>query len=200
MKKKIVATGFSGFGGGLSFGAPAAAAPTTSSFAFNTPGFGQATNSAPAGFGGFGSSFGSSIYIILIKTKFTFFLTLYKFVLAFGKPATAGFGTSFGQPQQQLQPQQQPQALTPDEAFAQSIFNVSIFGDERDTVIAKWNYLQAMWGRGKSFYAQNAPPVDITPQNYLCRFKAIGYSKMPGKDNKIGLVALGFNKPESQIK
>lgn len=68
------------------------------------------------------------------------------FWIAFGKPATGtapafgGFGSSFGQP---LQAQQQPQQqLNPEEAFAQSIFNVSIFGDERDTILAKWNYLQ----------------------------------------------------------
>lgn len=98
------------------------------------------------------------------------------------------------------QPQQQPPQISPDEAFAQSIFNVSIYGDERDTIIAKWNYLQAMWGTGKSFYSQNAAPVEITPQNYLCRFKAMGYSRLPGKDNKMGLVALNFNKPLSDAK
>lgn len=60
----------------------------------------------------------------------------------------------------------QPQpTLNPDEQFAESIYNVSIFGDERDIVIAKWNYLQAMWGSGKAFYAKNLPPVEITPQN-----------------------------------
>lgn len=66
---------------------------------------------------------------------------------------------------QQMQQQQQQQAMNPDEAFAESIYNVSIFGDERDIVIAKWNYLQAMWGSGKAFYAKNLPPVEITPQN-----------------------------------
>lgn len=122
---------------------------------------------------------------------------------AFGKPtasaAPTGF-TTFGQPLGQQPFQQQQQTLSPDEAFAQSIFKVAIFDDERDTVIAKWNYLQAMWGSGKSFYARNTPPVDITPQNYLCRFKAIGYSKMPGKDNKVGLVLLVVNKPEADVK
>lgn len=99
------------------------------------------------------------------------------FLSAFGKPTLGGggggFGT-FGQPgqmpmlgqplMQQQQLQQQP-VLNPDEAFAESIYNVSIFGDERDIVIAKWNYLQAMWGSGKAFYAKNLPPVEITPQN-----------------------------------
>lgn len=96
------------------------------------------------------------------------------FRTAFGRPAPlggGGFGT-FGQPsglstlgqQQQMLGQQQAQ-LNPDEQFAESIYNVSIFGDERDIVIAKWNYLQAMWGNGKAFYAKNLPPVEITPQN-----------------------------------
>lgn len=103
--------------------------------------------------------------------------------LAFGaKPALGGGFGSFGQPsglpafgqaqgqqqqqqqQYQLMQQQQP-ALNPDEAFAESIYKVSIFGDERDIVIAKWNFLQAMWGHGKAFYAKNLPPVEITPQN-----------------------------------
>lgn len=122
-------------------------------------------------------------------------------LLDFGKPAaTTGFG-GFGQ--QMVGPTlgQQPQmAASPDEAFAESIYNVSIFGDERDVVIAKWNYLQAMWGTGKAFYAKNLPPVDITPQNFLCRFKAIGYNKTPGKDNKMGFVSLTLRKGESEVR
>jgi nuclear pore complex protein Nup54 len=49
-------------------------------------------------------------------------------------------------------------------------------------------------------YSQSQPPVDISPQNYLCRFKAMSYSKLPGKDNKLGFVAIKFNKPHSQLK
>uniref|UniRef100_A0A1B0AGX9 Nucleoporin Nup54 alpha-helical domain-containing protein n=1 Tax=Glossina pallidipes TaxID=7398 RepID=A0A1B0AGX9_GLOPL len=113
-------------------------------------------------------------------------------------PGFAGFSGNTGF--MMGQPQQPPTQISPDEAFAQSIFNVSIYGDERDTIIAKWNYLQAMWGIGKSFYSQTAPPVEITPQNYLCRFKAMGYIRLPGKDNKMGLVALNFNKPLSEVK
>lgn len=113
-------------------------------------------------------------------------------------PGFGGFGgnTGFMMGQQQ----QQPPPISADEAFAQSIFNVSVYGDERDTIIAKWNYLQAMWGTGKSFYSQNASPVEITPQNYLCRLKAMGYSRLPGKDNKVGLVALNFNKSLTEVK
>lgn len=119
-------------------------------------------------------------------------------VLAFGKSAT-GFGASFGQPQQQLQqPQQQQQSLNPDEVLARG--TVSIFGDERDNVIAKWNNLQAMWGTGRAFYNQSIQPIEITPQNVLCRFKTISYSKLPGRDNKLGFVSLVFNKSVDQVK
>ncbi|XP_065086535.1 probable nucleoporin Nup54 isoform X2 [Ochlerotatus camptorhynchus] len=194
------ATPFGGFGTAANtstaapaFGGFGTAAATTSAPAFGGfGGFGTTTTStapslfgqsgaAAAGFGGFGSSFGAGG--------------------GFGQqhqqqqPAGLGFGQSF---QQQLQ--QQPPALTQEEAFAQSIFNVSIFGDERDTVIAKWNYLQSMLGTGKAFYSQNNPAVEITPSNYLCRFKTMGYTKLPGKENKVGLVGLTINKTAGQVK
>lgn len=200
--------GFGGFGGMAAtsqpslFGAPAVSAappafsgfgqlPTTSNApASGFGGFGATTTTAPA-FGGFGASqptaFGGG-----------------SFGSAFGKPAaptvTPGFGGFGGTNFMLGQPQQQPVPISADEAFAQSILNVSIFGDERDNIVAKWNYLQAMWGTGKLFYSQSAAPVDITQENYLCRFKAIGYSRMPGKDNKLGLVALNFDRELAMIK
>lgn len=148
-------------------------------------GFGQTNTSTAGGFGGFGNTFGKP---------------------AQSAPLFGGFSSSFGQQsapfgQQQQQPfQQAAPALSPEEIFSQSIFNVSVFGDERDTTLARWNYLQAMWGTGKSFYSQNNPPVEIEPQNMLCRFKTMGYSKLPGKENKIGFVALKFNKTVTQVK
>ncbi|XP_011294698.2 probable nucleoporin Nup54 isoform X2 [Musca domestica] len=188
-------TGFGGFG---------ATAATSQAPTFG--GFGTSTGNTAGGFGGFGATSTTS------TAPFGGFGTqtstggFGSFGTTFGKPATnttvtpgfGGFGgnTGFMMGQQQ----QQPPPISADEAFAQSIFNVSIYGDERDTIIAKWNYLQAMWGIGKSFYSQNAAPVDITPQNYLCRLKAMGYSRLPGKDNKMGLVALNFNKPLADIK
>ncbi|XP_017145855.1 probable nucleoporin Nup54 [Drosophila miranda] len=197
--------GFGGFGaapaagqGGL-FAAPATntafsgfgqQAATSTAPASGFAGFGATTTTAPA-FGGFGTGqttgFGGSV-----------------FGSNFGKPSnttvTPGFGGFGGTSFMLGQPQQQPAPISADEAFAQSILNVSIFGDERDSIVAKWNYLQSMWGTGKLFYSQSAPPVDITPENYLCRFKAIGYSRMPGKDNKLGLVALNFDRDLSVIK
>ncbi|XP_021696644.1 probable nucleoporin Nup54 isoform X2 [Aedes aegypti] len=194
------ATPFGGFG---TTATTSAAAPAFGGFGTTT-----ATTSAPAfgGFGAFGTTTTSSAPSLFGQTSST--------TTGFG-----GFGTSFGagggfgqqQPQQQAglgfgqtfqpqQQQQQPAALTQEEAFAQSIFNVSIFGDERDTVIAKWNYLQSMLGTGKAFYSQNSAPVEITPSNYLCRFKTMGYTKLPGKENKVGLVGLTTNKTAGQMK
>lgn len=56
-----------------------------------------------------------------------------------------------------------------------------------------------MWGTGKSFYNQSTP-IDITPQNFLCRFKAMGYNRLPCKENKMGYVALIVDKPIAQIQ
>lgn len=162
---------FGGFGGGTSTG-------TTAAPAFGGFGAGTTTSTGFGGFGGFGQ-----------------------------KPAgaTTGFGgfglgtqSAFGQPQLQQQPQQPVPSA--EDTFAQAIFKVNIFGDERDTTIARWNYIQAMWGAGKAFYSQSAAPVEITTNNTLNRFKAMGYSKLQGKDNKMGLVALVFNKPQGQVK
>ncbi|XP_055611331.1 probable nucleoporin Nup54 isoform X2 [Uranotaenia lowii] len=191
------ATGFGGFG-----------ATATTSAATGFGGFGTtATTSAPAfgGFGGFGTTTTSSAPSLFGQTNTNTNTGFGGFGTSFGAGAfgqqPANPGLAFGQTfQQQQQQQQQQPALTPEEAFAQSIFNVSIFGDERDTVIAKWNYLQAMLGTGKAFYSPTNPPVDITSSNYLCRFKTMGYTKLPGKENKAGLVGLTTNKSAGQVK
>uniref|UniRef100_A0A182XM25 Nucleoporin Nup54 alpha-helical domain-containing protein n=1 Tax=Anopheles quadriannulatus TaxID=34691 RepID=A0A182XM25_ANOQN len=197
-------TGFGGFGATT---ATSSSAPAFGGFGATAQPFGSsiATTSAPSFFGGLGASQPQAS----TATGFGGFGTGSTFgASTFGQPAAGGlnFGQSaFGQQQQQQQLQQQQQqqlaqALSPEEAFVQSVFNVSIFGDERDTVISKWNYLQAMLGTGKSFYSHNAPPVEITPSNFLCRFKTMGYSKLPGRDNKTGLVGLTINKTVAQIK
>ncbi|XP_058065911.1 probable nucleoporin Nup54 [Anopheles bellator] len=195
-------TGAPAFG---SFGATTAT--STSAPAFGSFGstavqpFGStsiATSSAPSFFGGLGTTqptgtaafggFGSGTTFGGGQTTF-------------GQPTG---GLTFGQPsfgqQQQQQQLQQFQALSPEQAFIESVFNVSIFADERDTVLAKWNYLQAMLGTGKSFYSQQVAPVEITPSNFLCRFKTMSYSKLPGKENKFGLVGLTINKTAALMK
>lgn len=187
------------------FSAPIAAATTTGNaglFGFSQPttaatgfsGFGSAiTTQAPAF--GFGTTSAPSMFSNTgLNTGFGGFGTTSNTGAFNQQSAFPGFG------QQQQQQQQIQQVLSPEEIVSQAIFNVSLFGDERDTVVARWNYLQALFGTGKALYSQSQPPVDITPQNLLCRFKAMGYSKIPGKDNKLGHVAIKFNKPLSQIK
>ena len=47
----------------------------------------------------------------------------------------------------------------------------SIFGDERDAIIAKLNQLQALWGEGKAVYSHSAAPITLTQENPFSRFK-----------------------------
>lgn len=112
-----------------------------------------------------------------------------------------------GQTQQQqlpslLQPPQQSQqtANTISEALYNAVFNCQLFNDERDNTMARWNLIQALWGTGKAYYSANAPPIEMTQENPLCRFKAIGYSRMPDSDNNDGLVVLCFAKKEQELK
>lgn len=53
---------------------------------------------------------------------------------------------------------------------------------------------------GQAYYNRNAPPLELNEQNPLCRFKAVGYSKLGGKEDKDGHVAMMFNKYEQEIK
>lgn len=75
-----------------------------------------------------------------------------------------------------------------------------MYNDERDNIIARWNLIQALWGTGKAYYYMNAPPIELNQENPLCRFKAIGYSRMPEADNNDGLVVLCFNKKKKDVK
>ncbi|RXG69446.1 Nuclear pore complex protein Nup54 [Armadillidium vulgare] len=74
------------------------------------------------------------------------------------------------------------------------------FNDERDEVLKKWNQLQAIWGAGKGYYAQNMPPVEFTPDNPFCRFKAVGYVKLPTYSPEDGFVELTISKKESEVR
>lgn len=197
--------------GGTGFGTTAAKPATgfgntsfgTSTFG-TTPAFGQSTfgSTAPTfgtntlGSNTFGTPFGGGTNT---------------FGSGFGaKPGTgfAGFGNlgatpQFGQQQQAQQQQQQQQAQGPTsahEALVAAVFNCCVFGDERDQVLAKWNLIQAQWGTGQAYYSRNAPPLELNEQNPLCRFKAVGYSRLGGREDKDGHVAMLFNKPEQEIK
>lgn len=190
---------FSGFGttatttAAPTFGFGSQPATTTSLFS----GFGQPqTTTGSTGFGGFGGFGTKPLGTATTQSGFSFSPNTFG-----GGLGGTTFGSAFGQTQQLQQPGLTgAQAPNPLDAFYNSVFNCNIFGDERDQIIAKWNLLQALWGVGKGFYSQAAPPVEYTPQNPLCRFKAIGYSCKPTAQPKDGLVAVCFNKKDQDIR
>ncbi|XP_018517970.1 nucleoporin p54 isoform X2 [Lates calcarifer] len=105
-------------------------------------------------------------------------------------------GGLFGQ-----QAQQQGQAQ-PTHLYQQvtALSAPTLLGDERDSILAKWNQLQAYWGTGKGYYSNNNPPVDFTLENPFCRFKAVGYSCVPVSKDEDGLVVLVLNKKEADVR
>uniref|UniRef100_L7M7C8 Putative nucleoporin 54 n=1 Tax=Rhipicephalus pulchellus TaxID=72859 RepID=L7M7C8_RHIPC len=76
----------------------------------------------------------------------------------------------------------------------------TVFNDERDNILAKWNQLQAFWGTGKGYFSATAPPVVFTTENPFCRFKAIGYSRLPQAKPEDGLLALLFEKKLEDVQ
>ncbi|XP_041667631.1 nucleoporin p54 isoform X2 [Cheilinus undulatus] len=203
------------------FGA-AATTTTTASSGFGTltaPGFGATTTTAAAPATGF--SFGST------NTGGLFGNTQNKgfgFSSGLGTgtaTGTTGFGTGLGttslgggfacfniqQPQQQQgglfgQQAQQPGQPQPTQLYQQvtALSAPTLLGDERDSILAKWNQLQAYWGTGKGYYSNNTPPVDFTLENPFCRFKAVGYSCAPVSKDEDGLVVLVLNKKEADVR
>ena len=59
----------------------------------------------------------------------------------------------------------------------------SIFGDERDAIIAKLNQLQALWGEGKALYSHSAAPITLTQENPFSRFKVSFFNFFFAKTN-----------------
>lgn len=49
----------------------------------------------------------------------------------------------------------------------------SVLSDERDSVLAKWNQLQAFWGTGRGYFNSSTPPVEFSQENPFCRFKVL---------------------------
>ncbi|XP_029921680.1 nucleoporin p54 isoform X1 [Myripristis murdjan] len=111
------------------------------------------------------------------------------------QPAQQQQGGLFGQQAQQgqAQPTQLYQQVT-------ALSAPTLLGDERDSILAKWNQLQAYWGTGKGYYSNNTPPVDFTQENPFCRFKAVGYSCVPVSKDEDGLVVLVLNKREADVR
>ena len=77
---------------------------------------------------------------------------------------------------------------------------VSLFGDDRDNLLARWNLLQASWGVGKAFYAQNQAPLSLNNENPLCRFKAIGYSAITSGSSDPELLSLIVKKKPAEVE
>ncbi|XP_026153443.1 nucleoporin p54 isoform X2 [Mastacembelus armatus] len=133
---------------------------------------------------------------------------------------TTGFGTGLGttglggfqcfniQPTQQQQgglfgqQVQQPGQTQPNQLYQQvtALSAPTLLGDERDSILAKWNQLQAYWGTGKGYYSNNNPPVEFTQENPFCRFKAVGYSCVPVSKDEDGLVVLVLSKKEADVR
>ncbi|XP_040052868.1 nucleoporin p54 isoform X4 [Gasterosteus aculeatus] len=131
---------------------------------------------------------------------------------------TTGFGTGLGTTGLggfggfNIQPaQQQPGGLFGQQAQLQAqptllyqqvtaLSAPTLLGDERDSILAKWNQLQAYWGTGKGYYSNNNQPVDFSQENPFCRFKAVGYSCVPVSKDEDGLVVLLFNRKEADVR
>ena len=180
-----------GFGGGFGAAATSTAAPTLG-FGTTSGGFGApATSSAFGAFGKPAGAFGAG-------TTGTTGGGL------FSQPggSTQPFG-AFGQPQQmglqQQQQQQQQQRANPVEQLYSAVLQCSLFGDERDTIIARWNMLQASWGIGKIFHSTTMPPLDLSAENPLCRFKTIGYSALPSSRNEDGILSAVVKKKAADL-
>ncbi|KAG9354111.1 hypothetical protein JZ751_012235 [Albula glossodonta] len=135
--------------------------------------------------------------------------------LGTGTTASTGFGTGLGtglgfggfniQPQQQQGGLFGQQAQAPAQSnqlinTASALSAPTLLGDERDAILAKWNQLQAFWGTGKGYFNSNIAPVEFTQENPFCRFKAVGYSCIPGSKDEDGLLVLALNKKEVDVR
>ncbi|KAM4634349.1 nucleoporin p54 isoform 3-T3 [Polymixia lowei] len=204
-------TASSGFG---TLTAPGFGATTTTAAA--APGFGF--GSTTTGFGGLGAgnSTAGGLFGNTQNKGFGFSSGLGTgaatgatgFGTGLGATGLGGFGGFNIQPTQQQQgglfgqqAQQQGQAQ-PTQLYQQvtALSAPTLLGDERDAILAKWNQLQAYWGTGKGYYSNSTPPVDFTQENPFCRFKAVGYSCIPGSKDEDGLVALALNKKEADVR
>ncbi|KAF5273041.1 hypothetical protein FQR65_LT04783 [Abscondita terminalis] len=176
-------TGTTGFGLGTT---------TAGNTGFGLFGGGTTTTSAPSLFSGFGKTTTTASGFAGFGTGFTGFGT------TTSTAPSWGVGTSLTGIRPPLAVGSTPQSNTIQQTLA-SFYAINIFGDERDTVLKKWNMLQACWGSGRGFYNASQPPVDYNFTNPLHRFKAVAYVIVPGEDNSQGFVKLMFNKKDSEL-
>ncbi|CAH8556996.1 unnamed protein product [Schistosoma mattheei] len=166
--------------------------PKTSTGLFGST-FSAPTTSTQSGLNLFGSQFGQQASQ---NTGFSFTQPTQSL---FNIPKTQGFGFDQSLPvtaQQQQQQLQVAQQNTVDAFFA-SLSQPMLFGDERDSVIARWNQLQAMWGTGIGYSAVGM--VNYTPENTFARLKSIGYNVLPTSTDADGLVCLYIGRPFSEV-
>ncbi|XP_068237940.1 nucleoporin p54-like isoform X2 [Palaemon carinicauda] len=186
----ISSTGFP-FGGGTS-GTTTAASPFGSTFGAGTSSAGQSFNfgtttsqaNKPAFGFGFGNppASGGSNFLLGSST--------------FGPKPSTGFGTQDANQQLQFNTGQPDPSL----ALHLAICAPSYFNNENDEVLRKWNQLQAFWGAGKGYYAQNMPPIEFTPENPYCRFKTVCYAKIPHFKNEDGILHVVIGKSISDVE
>ncbi|TRY62779.1 hypothetical protein TCAL_13128 [Tigriopus californicus] len=81
-----------------------------------------------------------------------------------------------------------------------AVLHCTLFGDERDAILARWNMLQASWGVGRAFFSNSAVPLALSAENPLCRFKTIGYSAMPRARNEDGILSALIKKKLSEME
>ncbi|KAG8134296.1 hypothetical protein E2320_007418 [Naja naja] len=155
---------------------------------FNIGNFGVSTTSAPP------FNFGNSLASAGAFGGFGTTTTTAGSTFSFSTPTNTALGGLFSQPAQA--PPQSNQLIN----TASALSAPTLLGDERDAILAKWNQLQAFWGTGKGYFNNNIAPVEFTQENPFCRFKAVGYSCMPNNKDEDGLVALVFNKKETEIR
>ncbi|XP_077518064.1 nuclear pore complex protein Nup54 [Amblyomma americanum] len=186
-------TGF-GFGAQTSaptfnFGAGLGTTTTTPAFSFGAP-----TTTAGTGFqfGGFGAN--------TTTTQSTPFGGASLFQTGFGSSAAPSFGTAAPGAGATLAGAAAATSTSSITNLATALSLPTVFNDERDTILAKWNQLQAFWGTGKGFYSPSGDFVVFTPENPFCRFKAIGYSRLPEAKVEDGLVALLFQKKLEEVQ
>ncbi|KAI1904856.1 hypothetical protein AGOR_G00009980 [Albula goreensis] len=223
-------TASSGFGSlaAPGFGATTTTAPSTGfGFGSTTTGFGGLgpASTTTGAFGGFGTTTTSAApgstfsFAAPSNTGGLFGATQNKGFgfsgLGTGTTASTGFGTGLGtglgfggfniQPQQQQGGLFGQQAQAPAQSnqlinTASALSAPTLLGDERDAILAKWNQLQAFWGTGKGYFNSNIAPVEFTQENPFCRFKAVGYSCIPGSKDEDGLLVLALNKKEADVR
>ncbi|XP_022647916.1 nucleoporin p54-like isoform X1 [Varroa jacobsoni] len=115
-------------------------------------------------------------------------------------PQSNTFGINAGVPLPTPQQTAQMAAQAEAQKICLAVSNPGIYNDERDKILAKFNTIQSKWGVGKGFIAQSGPPIDFTPNNPFCKFKAIAYNALPTNRPEEGLVSLMVNKKAEDIK